>query len=183
MLRCWFWCSSFILNILTVCVFHVAYFEKIQAIVRWLAFQKCLYFLLVLLNRKTRCVEKTGIFIILLSKKKIIFDIKSYFIMYILQLQTFIHVITVQTEDLWRKEWANINVCFSIEFSCIQTWYQGTEQCRYFMFILNVSFYAHFRRFSISNNCRQKCKRCFLVELENINICFLITFGYIIYFS
>lgn len=37
-----------------------------------------------------------------------------------------IHVITTHTEDLWLKEWANIDVCISIAISCNQSWYKAT---------------------------------------------------------
>jgi len=72
----------------------------------------------------------------------------------------------------------------SIVFSWKQTWFQGTQQCRHFMFMLSVSLYALsllFGQFPNSNTDQQQCKRCFVLELSNIKINILITAGYSIY--
>ena len=61
MLICWLWWPSFILNVLTVCVFHVASGDKIQRNVHWLAGDRCLSLLSILLKSKYRCRAQVGL--------------------------------------------------------------------------------------------------------------------------
>ena len=91
MLRCWFWFSPFILNVLTVCVcvyvFRVASDEKIQRNVRWLAGFWCLTLLCMLSNSNYRCIVEVGLLKMVLPTKKWRFfkwtDIYIYMCVYV----------------------------------------------------------------------------------------------------